>query len=215
MTEVSIQDEIDHIQMCKPHVVILGAGASCAAFPKGDRRSRQLPLMDNIIKVLDLDNLLAGSNIEFQSDNFEVVYDRLYRDRRFNILRDQLEARVYHYFRQLEIPRVPTMYDYLLLSLRSKDVVATFNWDPFLVQAYRRNAQQFPMPLLLFLHGNVEVGCCLADKVVGSNGAKCPRCDIPMLPTKLLYPVADKPYHSDPFLSSQWRQIKDHLKKES
>jgi hypothetical protein len=30
------------------------------------------------------------------------------------------------------------VYDYLLLS-SEKDVVATFNWDPFLVQTYRRH----------------------------------------------------------------------------
>ncbi|MGO9377892.1 MAG: hypothetical protein ACLP29_04985 [Dissulfurispiraceae bacterium] len=34
------------------HVVILGAGASVAAFPDGDANSRKLPTMDNIIEVV-------------------------------------------------------------------------------------------------------------------------------------------------------------------
>jgi hypothetical protein len=32
----------------RPHVVILGAGASVAAFPGGDRYGRLLPVMDNL-----------------------------------------------------------------------------------------------------------------------------------------------------------------------
>ena len=32
-----------------PHVVILGAGASLAAFPDGDKNGRKLPLMNDIV----------------------------------------------------------------------------------------------------------------------------------------------------------------------
>ncbi|GAI25602.1 unnamed protein product [marine sediment metagenome] len=38
--EISIQDEINQIETRKPHVVILGAGASRAALPNGDKYSR-------------------------------------------------------------------------------------------------------------------------------------------------------------------------------
>ncbi len=34
------------------HVVLLGAGASLAAFPNGDRLGRTLPLMKNLVEVL-------------------------------------------------------------------------------------------------------------------------------------------------------------------
>jgi cyclic nucleotide-binding protein len=30
-------------------------------------------------------------------------------------------------------PELLTLYDHLVLSLRPKDVIATFNWDPFLI----------------------------------------------------------------------------------
>jgi hypothetical protein len=33
----------------------------------------------------------------------------------------------------LELPDHPTVYDHLLLSLRKKDAIFTFNWDPFLL----------------------------------------------------------------------------------
>jgi hypothetical protein len=35
----------------------------------------------------------------------------------------------------MEIPDHVTLYDELLLTLRSKDLIATFNWDPLLLQA--------------------------------------------------------------------------------
>ena len=38
--EVSVQQEIEQIEMERPHVVILGAGASYAAFPNGDKHGR-------------------------------------------------------------------------------------------------------------------------------------------------------------------------------
>ncbi|MHA1748548.1 MAG: hypothetical protein ACTSXN_02865 [Promethearchaeota archaeon] len=45
----------------------------------------------------------------------------------------------------------PTIYDYLILSLRKKDVIATFNWDPLLVQAAWKN-RNFDLP-------NISLAC--------------------------------------------------------
>jgi hypothetical protein len=211
MMEVSVKEEIAQIQMERPHVVILGAGASYAAFPGGDKHGRKLPLMNNFIEVLGLDNLLSESGIEFKSDNFEDIYDQLYKSEEHKNLKIKLEEIVYDYFKQMEIGDDPTIYDHLLLSLRKKDVVATFNWDPFLTQAYRRNANKFSLPRLLFLHGNVEVGYCEKDNVVGLNGNKCSHCGQAFKPTKLLYPVSEKNYHLDGFISLQWEELHQHL----
>ena len=41
------------------HVVIVGAGASVAAFPKGDANRKILPTMDNLIEVLGTILLIA------------------------------------------------------------------------------------------------------------------------------------------------------------
>lgn len=41
--EVSAEEEIQQIEMGKPHVVILGAGASYAAFPTATRMGVNYP----------------------------------------------------------------------------------------------------------------------------------------------------------------------------
>ena len=188
--EVSIEQEIKQIQMGKPHVVILGAGASYATFPSGDKNGVRLPLMNNFVDILGLDDLLCKTDINFEADNFEKIYDQLYQNNTHQAVREELEKIVYDNFSRLDIIDEPTVYDHLLLSLREKDVVATFNWDPFLLLAYRRNAQKFKLPRLLFLHGNVGVGYCEKDKVAGVNGNRCSKCGCVLAPTKLLYPIA-------------------------
>ena len=83
------------------------------------------------------------------------------------------------YFESLRIPAQPTFYDYLVLSLREKDVIATFNWDPLLLQAYRRNSPIRRLPQLAFLHGNVGLGICTNDKRKGHLGKVCGQCKNP------------------------------------
>lgn len=209
--EVLVEQEINQIQMGKPHVVILGAGASYAAFPNGDKNGVKLPLMDNFVEVLGLNGLLSQAGIDFETVNFEKIYDQLYQNEAHRKIREELEKVIYNYFSRLEIIDEPTIYDCLLLSLRGKDVVATFNWDPFLLQAYRRNVQKFKLPRLLFLHGNVGVGYCEKDKVARINGNSCSKCGFVLSPTKLLYPIAKKDYHLNGFISSQWKELDRYL----
>lgn len=209
--DVSVEQEIKQIQMGKPHVVILGAGASYAAFPNGDKNGVRLPLMNNFVDILGLSDLLYQTGINFETDNFENIYNQLYQSNAHQEVREELEKIIYDYFSRLEIIDEPTIYDHLLLSLREKDVVATFNWDPFLLLAYRRNAQKFKLPRLLFLHGNVGVGYCEKDKVAGINGSRCSKCSCVLAPTKLLYPIAEKNYHLNGFISLQWKELNQHL----
>jgi hypothetical protein len=37
--------------------------------------------------------------------------------------------REFAYFRILKLPETSTIYDFMLLTLRLKDLIATFNWD--------------------------------------------------------------------------------------
>ena len=62
--EVSVEQEIQQIQMRNPHVVILGAGASYAAFPNGDRNGKKLPLMNNFVETLGIEKLIERSGIK-------------------------------------------------------------------------------------------------------------------------------------------------------
>ena len=164
--EVSSEKEIKQVEAGKPHVVILGAGASYAAFPEGDRNGRKLPLMNNFLEVLDIEDLISRTGLSFASTNFEDIYSEIHKNPDLNDIRKELENVVYDYFQGMELPDQPTIYDHLVLSLRNKDYIATFNWDPFLVQAIRRNGERFKMPRTLFLHGNVEVGYCKGGHIV-------------------------------------------------
>ena len=209
---VSVEQEIEQVDVGKPHVVILGAGASYAAFPNGDKNGRKLPLMNNLVETLGLQDLISSTGLSFSSDNFEDIYSELYRKPELKGIRTELENAVYDYFSGMELPDEPTLYDHLVLSLRDKDAIATFNWDPFLVQAFRRNSPRFRLPSILFLHGNVGIGYCPDKHTKGNNGSWCSQCGKSLIPTKLLYPVEVKNYHLDEFISHEWEMIARFLK---
>jgi hypothetical protein len=102
-----------------------------------------------------------------------------------------------------------------VLSLQPKDVIATFNWDPFLIQAIRRNGgilRETGCPTVLFLHGNVLEGRCERDHVFGAKGAACSQCNRPFAPSRLMYPVTKKDYASDGFLRDSWDRLAKSFK---
>ncbi len=45
---------INEPRKLRPHIVILGAGASVATFPNGDANGNIIPLMNNLIELLGL-----------------------------------------------------------------------------------------------------------------------------------------------------------------
>jgi len=103
------------------------------------------------------------------------------------------------------------MYDHLLLSLRPKDIVATFNWDPFLFDAWTRNRKKIPVPQIIHLHGNVRLAYCPEHPVYGAHGMYCPECDRELVPSKLLFPIAMKNYVEDSFIKTEWEVMKKGL----
>lgn len=207
----AVEDEIKDVKMKRPHVFILGAGASIATFPNGDRNGIELPLMYNFVEVLGLDSLFKKHDIDYQGKNFEVIYAHLYSDPKYVDLTKKLEAAIYSYFSRMELPDVPTIYDHLILSLRKKDSIATFNWDPFLWQAGMRNHQHADLPGVVFLHGNVAIGYCLEHKIKGPVDSECRACRKLFTPTKLLYPIEKKNYNDDPFISAEWKTLRNYL----
>ena len=148
----------------RPHVVILGAGASKACIFNGDYYGRQIPLMNELINVSSIKNILEDHGYSLSEiNNFEQFYSEVY-DNNETQLMERLEKIILEFFQDLRLPELPTVYDYLICSLRSKDLIATFNWDPLLMQAYMRCPFKFK-PKLLFLHGNVSVGYCEKDHI--------------------------------------------------
>lgn len=194
-----------------PHVVILGAGASLAAFPKGDKNGIKLPLMNSLVDALNLETHIPTQYKSYLSD-FEKLYSAIANDSSLLELKQTIENKVYQYFYHLEIPDTPTLYDYLILSLREKDIIATFNWDPLLLKCLRRHSEIKRLPKVVFLHGNVAVGICIDCMIIGYRYNKiCHRCFKPFQPMKLLYPIERKDYSEDISIRGEWEQLKWYL----
>jgi len=208
----NIEELVRDTRMGRPHVVILGAGASLQAFPDGDRKGQRLPLMDDLVEVVGLASILEEEGISYADRNFEEIYSDLYEDSRYEYLIDIIKNRVREYFGQLELPNCPTLYDHLVLSLREKDLIATFNWDPFLYRSCWRNSQRVKLPHVVYLHGNVAVGYCLENNTIGWIGSKCSKCGKNFTPSGLLYPIRRKSYSQDPFITAEWETLRHALR---
>lgn len=196
-----------------PHVVILGAGASRATFPDGDKNSIELPLMCDLVQKVELEKLLDSHKISYENRNFEEIYDEIatsYKDSEFL---ETIEERIHNYFAKMRLPDELTLYDKIILCLRKKDLIATFNWDPFLALVYRRNLHIKELPRIVFLHGNVAIGVCLEDKLKGCMGEKCAKCGKYFQQTGLLYPIRDKNYKKNPFIANEWNEFESYLKR--
>lgn len=195
-----------NVNFARPHVVLVGAGASRAATPEGDAAGRRLPVMTDFVEVAGLGHLLKKYGIAANGENFEDLYSKIAADITMCELRSELDRSVFDYFADLRLPETTTVYDHLVLGLSAKDVIATFNWDPFLIQAVLRNRVASP-PRLLFLHGNVSEGFCRKDRMHGLLGARCSRCGEPFASVPLLFPIHQKNYESDPSISDAWRYV--------
>ncbi|MEA3296456.1 MAG: hypothetical protein U9R56_01160 [candidate division Zixibacteria bacterium] len=69
--------EVTDLGMERPHVVILGAGASLASFPDGDKNGLRLPLMNDLVTVCGLSEVLEKHGIGAEVGNFEELYSDL------------------------------------------------------------------------------------------------------------------------------------------
>lgn len=191
-------------------MVILGAGASKATAPKGDRQGRELPVLANLAEVVGVAQAIAKAGVGDASD-FEALYDQLVADNSHPELVRLIQRSVWRYFADLELPDGATIYDFLLLALRQNDLIASFNWDPLLVQAYCRNAHVGSLPRIIFLHGNVGIGYCEVDRVVGYSDDSCGTCGRAFVPSQLLYPVRQKDYNVNPLIKSEWEVLSRNL----
>lgn len=194
----------------EPHVVILGAGASRATCPKGDKNGKKLPLMKDLASCLEIESMLKKWGINPQQ-NFEDIFSDLYEKDELEKLQ-KLEKHVYDYMAELKLPEEPTVYDHLLLSLRDKDCIASFNWDPLLLQSYHRNSGKgIELPRLVFLHGNVLAGFCKEHGRINYMGKICEQCKKPLENVKLIYPIKKKNYSENEPVKIWWEILNTHL----
>jgi hypothetical protein len=156
--------------------------------------------MQDFVKTVGLEDLIRHHGYD-PADNFETVYSSIHKTGMTSLL-DELNHLVRTYFEEVRLPKVPTIHDYLVLSLRPKDVIISFNWNPLLPQAFQRwRALAKALPELVFLHGNVDVGLHRRERRYGFLS------DHPTFePTRLLDPVEQKDYNCDNFIAEQWNR---------
>lgn len=210
LPQLNAKSKINH----SPHVVILGAGASLAALPNGDKNGFHLPLMNNLVETLNMRDMIEAHGATYAGEDFEAAYDTWVSGGDHPGLVKEIEDRVETSFRLLQLPTEANVYDHLVLSLRKKDLIATFNWDPFLAQAFQRNMEAIGyenMPRILFLHGNVSIGICRKCTTYGWRYNTCDKCGDKFQPSTLLYPVSNKDYAADPFLESEWKTLQFYM----
>lgn len=204
-------NEVNDLKIERPHVILLGAGASRAAFPNGDKYGSPIPLMNDIHDILQINTIFERYDYKPNSSNFEIMYSDLFTTNRLDII-NELNSLIEDYFSFLTLPDEATLYDYLVLSLREKDVIATFNWDPFLWDACKRNHKIAKLPKVFFLHGNVRIGYCHEHKIKGENRHQCNKCGNTLTPSELLYPIDRKNYQSNSFIQAEWEAVQNYLK---
>ena len=107
------------------------------AFPDGDKDGSPLPLLDDLPNIVGrtwTDVLKLASP---PVTGFEAQFSWIRKCGKFADELARVEALPFQYFDELELPDIPTIYDYLVPGLRAKDTIATFNWDPLLLLAHR------------------------------------------------------------------------------
>ena len=206
-------EEIIKLTERKPHLFILGAGATKACIPNGDKNNKHSPVMEGFLLSIGKENILNDIHLETKSNNIEAIYSELYEKPEYSIKIKEIESVIIEHCSKMQIPDEPILYDYLIVSLRSKDCIATFNWDPLLVQAYKRaRSITKDLPRIVFLHGNVAIGLCKnCNTYSPSSFSFCPKCDLPLEQMPLLYPVKKKDYNKHWGIEESWKTFNYYL----
>lgn len=209
------QEEIIKATEQKSHLFILGAGATKACIPHGDKNGIPSPVMEGFLSTIGEEDILSGVSLETNSSNIESIYSELSERPEYSAKVKGIEDIIVKYFSSMQIPDEPTLYDYLILSLRSKDCIATFNWDPLLVQAYLRVREiTKDLPHLLFLHGNVAIGLCKECYTFSPlSFPYCPECHHNLEQMPLLYPIKNKSYTQHWGIEGFWTTFEHFIEK--
>lgn len=91
----------------RPHVVILGARATIAAIPNGDKYGQKSSVMDGFIDELGMRSVIESVNLVTSSTNLEDVYTELHERNDCEDIRRELDLRIREYFSRLKIPDNP------------------------------------------------------------------------------------------------------------
>ncbi|WP_205598611.1 hypothetical protein [Clostridium niameyense] len=156
---------------------------------------KKISSMSEFIETSLIKDTIKSIETPINSDNLEEIYCELYDRPEHKELLDKLEKDIEDYFSDFKICDKPTVYDFLILALTKKDLIASFNWDPLLVQAYERVSKITDnLPKIVFLHGNVSL----------TKDSSIP----------LLYPLKEKDYYkNNSFIKEGWDILNCYLEK--
>lgn len=199
------------------HLVIIGAGATCATFPKGDYRGRLIPAMNGFLEKTGISNNFPElTELVTKYPNLEDLYSELSQDSKYQDILKRLDLTIREYMASLHCGSQINLYDKLMLSLTNRDYIATFNWDPFLAQSYYYMSYiTSDLPTILYLHGNVAIGYCENCHNIGYLWNKCQSCKEQFTPVPLLYPVKEKNYEQNPYIKNSWAALKELINNSS
>ena len=82
----------------RPHVVIIGAGASVAAIPNGDKNGLKTSVMDGFLKKLGMEETIKNLNLDTKSENLEDIYSELFEKDEYADIRNKLDEEIRKYF---------------------------------------------------------------------------------------------------------------------
>jgi hypothetical protein len=207
-------DNLYKIMKNGPHVVLLGAGASYACILNGDKNGQKISCMNDFFENTGIDIGYQGSY-----KNLEDIYQNI-----DSPTKEILERKIRTYFNKFILPDDPTIYDVLIISLCKKDLIASFNWDPLLIQACQRCRKfTYDLPDIVFLHGNVwewysidtngimtrvfaQSECPPGAYIKTTSGQRC-------YPTPLLLPEKNKEYGKNDYIKNAWDIFQNKLRK--
>lgn len=109
-----IEENYKRYVLGRPHIVILGAGATMAAIPNGDKNGKRCSVMKGFIENIGLNDLLSNIDINTNSDDLEKIFSELKSRPECNDIVAELENRIISNFAEFVIPDEPTIYDYLV-----------------------------------------------------------------------------------------------------
>lgn len=166
--------------------------------------------MNDLVDVVGFRSEVEQLGDDFSSEtNFELIYSKLVTSNLHGRILDEIENRIEDYFSSMQLPNETTIYDHLLLSLRTRDAIISFNWDPFLFDVFSRNRGTVGLPDIYFLHGNLRIGKCPEhDHHWGARQFYCQECGLPFERIPLLYPVGKKGFFDDTYIHGVWQEAR-------
>jgi len=107
MAKMPAAEIVDLCMEQRPHVVLLGAGASHAAFSDGDADGRSGPVMNELVSFNGVGELLRQAGLEGIDRNFEELYAELRQAAQYQKTADLVENEVRRFFVEMRLPNWP------------------------------------------------------------------------------------------------------------